>query len=111
MNSDHESWRNSGPVYTDFAERFPAMLIEPRKLRTSRRSLACRMEARLHRRNDEIAPSPAMPDTGRQRGRYPSKRFIKQMFTVLRNVCYLYSLICNSKKSNICQCQNKMCTM
>ena len=111
MNSDHESWRNSGPVYTDFGECFPAMLIEPGKLRTSRGSLAGRMKATLHGGNDEIVPSPAMPDTGRQRGRYPSKRFIKQMFTVLRNVCYLYSLICNSKKINICQFQNKMCTM
>src|SRR5690625_718763 len=97
MNSDHEGWRNSGPVYADFGECFSAVLNQPGMRRTSRGSLSGRMRSTWLGGNDEIARSPPLPDTGRQSGQYPSKRFIKQMFTVLRNVCYLYSLMCNSK--------------
>src|SRR5690625_3734581 len=97
MNSDHEGWRNSGPVYADFGECFSAACNCPVNFRTSRGSLAGRMRSTWLGGNDDIAPSPPLPDTGRQSVQYLSKRFIKQMFTVLRNVCYLYSLICNSK--------------
>src|SRR5690625_3083748 len=97
MNSDDEGWRNSGPVYADFGECFSAVFNCSGKLRTSRGSLAGRMRSTWRGAHVGIATSQSLADTARLSGLYPSRRFIKHVCTVLKNVCNLDPLIGNSK--------------